>query len=295
MFQSWIFYIVLCIVSQIVFLQTFKYVAKDTKSIGALTVIVQIIGAAFVILLSPFLAWTWPSGDNWWMWLLLAISFILYAVNDRLDATTRKHLDITVDTMLHQTYRILFFPLLIVFGVLVGTFSPNSISWASLVGGIIIVIANMFLIFEKGKFRFNRYVLLKMVSVVFFTFAFTMQIFSVGGFNIAFFSFLSLGVPAVLLLSARQATPKSLYTEIKRKQWGLITVCGIAQGLQVFSIYMAMEFGDRMQVNATFAVYVLLNVVFAYIFLKERGGLVRKSIAAAVIVASMIMIALRPF
>jgi drug/metabolite transporter (DMT)-like permease len=277
------------VISQIAFLQIFKHVAKTTTSIGALTVVIQVIGAASVIIFAPFYKWTWPSGGDWWMWLLLGISFILFAVNDRFDATTRKNLDITVDTMLHQVYRILFFPMLILF------IPWGGFNWASLIGGVVIVVMNMLLVAPKGGFRFDRYVWLKLLSVVFFTVALTMQLRAVGGFNIAFFSFLSLIVPAIFLMSIRQATPKTIYRETARKGCGLILLCGIMQGLAVWSWFGALTYGDSVRVHAITAVYVLINVAVAWIFLRERKRLLLKVACAVVIVGCLVLIALKPF
>lgn len=305
MFDSWIFYVCLFVISQIVFLQTFKYVTKQSKSIGALTVLIQIISAVtaalMILLLLPFsskepsFGWKWPSGSDAWLpWLLLCISFIMFAVNDRLDATARKNMDITVDTMLHQSYRILFLPMLIL--VLGATFA-----WASFIGGLVIILMNMWLIFDKGKFQFNKYVLLKLVSVLFFTAAMTLQLKSLGDgdFNLPFFVVMSFGVPALVLSGFKQATPKTLYQEVKRKEWWIFLICGAAQALMTFSMYMYMMLGwrtgDAFNAHALSAVYVILNVIFAYIFLKERSNLVKKSIAAVVIVACLVLIALKPF
>jgi len=294
---NWLVYLVLFVVSQIVFLQTFKVIARNSKSIGALTVLVELVSVGACLILIPFDAWRWPTGSEWWMWVLLGVSFVLYAVNDRLDATTRKNLDITVDTMMHQSYRILFFPLFLLMATICWGFTPK-FWWSAIIGGTIIVIANMFLIYERGTFRFNKFVLLKMLSVLFFTFAFTFQIFAVSSFNVPFFGIMSFGIPALILLSMRQATPKSVVEEVRRKEWGLILICGVAQAVFMISILILMSknFGaDKVQVNAISAVYVLLNVVFAYIFLRERSNLVRKSVIACVIVACMVLIAVQPF
>ena len=271
------------------FLQTFKLVTRNTKNIGALTVLVQIISATSVLVLAPFFEWRWPAENDWLPWFLLGISFVLFAVNDRLDATTRKYLDISVDTMLHQTYRLLFIPLLII------AFGISRFSWAAVVGGVIIVIMNMFLLYEKGKFRLNRYVILKLISVVFFSFALITQMVAVSDFHLPFLVMLSFGVPALLLSGVKQATPKTIIAEIRRPQWWIIIICGVAQMLMTFSLYMAMELGDRIQVNAITAIGVLLNTICAYIFLKERNNRVVKLIASIVIVASMVLIATRPF
>jgi len=300
MWNSWITYVVIFIIVQVLFLQTFKYVAKDSKHIGALTVLVQIISSitALVIMLFIFipiadwqlLAWSWPTDDQWWMWALLMLSFVLFAVNDRMDATCRKNMDISVDTMLHQIYRLLFFPMLIL--ILSVPFR-----WASLIGGCVIVLMNMALIFERGKFKMDKYVILKLISVVFFAAALTAQLRSVdGGFGIPFVVFLSFGVPALLLSGVKQATPKSLVAEFKRKEWWIILICGIAQALMTMTLYIFMTYPheDRIMINSFSAITVLLTTVFAIIFLKERKNLPIKIIASVVIVAAMVFMAMAP-
>ena len=175
-------------------------------------------------------------------------------------------------------------------------------SWSVLVGAMVIVLANMFLLWEKGKFQFNKWVWLKLLGCVAFAAAVLMQMRAAADFNIAFFAFLSLIIPAILLLAFRQTTPKAVINEVRQsKKWWLIVICGVALGLEVFlfaginasTFFSRNDYGA--QANAMFAAYVLLNVVFAYIFLKERKNLVKKSIAAAVIVACLVIIALKPF
>jgi uncharacterized membrane protein len=296
MWNSWVTYVVIFIIGQVVFLQTFKYVAKDSKHIGALTVLVQIISALTAIVFMcfsflPLLAWRWPSGSQWWMWLLLFLSFILFAVNDRLDATCRKNLDISVDTMLHQIYRLMFFPMLI---LLLGV----PFRWASLIGGIVIVFMNMLLIMERGKFKMDKYVILKLISVTFFAAALTAQLRSVdGGFGIPFVVFLSFGVPALMLSGVKQATPKTIYNEFKRKEWWLIIICGITQAAMTVTLYIFMTYprADRIMINSFSAATVLLTTVFAIIFLKERKNLAVKIIASTVIVGALVFMAIGPF
>jgi len=300
MFSSWIFYVVIFIIAQIVFLQTFKYITRNSKSIGALTVLVQIISAITAAIMIPILlplsgsvpsfGWAWP-GKAWLPWLLLGISFVLFAVNDRLDATTRKNMDITVDTMLHQVYRLLFFPMLI---LIVGA----PFRWPALLGGVIIVLVNMWLVFDKQKFRFNKFVWIKLLSVLFFAAALTTQLWSLdsGDFNIPFFTVLSFGIPALMLAGVKQATPFSVVKEIRRKEWWVILICGVSQALFCICLYvfLTLDRAESINANAISAVYVLLNVVFAVIFLKERSKLLKKSVAAVIIVLAVVMIVTSP-
>ena len=303
MFSSWIFYVCLFIVTQIVFLQTFKYVVKNSKSVGALTVLIQVISAISMLLLLPFFEWTLPSSADWWMWVLLGASFIFFAINDRLDATTRKHLDVSVDAMLHQTYRLLFLPLMVIL-----YWSAGQFAWSILVGSIIIVFMNMLLLYDKGKFKFNKYVVLKLISASIFAFALSSQLratvrgATMSGFAIPFVVFLSFLVPALLLAGVKQATPYTVVKEFRRREWWVMLICGVAQGLMTFALYMSLDLAwqwdktnGMVYANAIMGVYVLLNAVFAFIFFKERKNLLTKTIAAAAIVGCIVLIAFRPF
>ncbi|MCL2229205.1 MAG: EamA family transporter [Firmicutes bacterium] len=214
------------------------------------------------------------------------IGLVFYAINDRIDATTRKHLDITTDTMLHQAYRFTFLITGIVF--LSRSFVP-----LRLVGGIIIIFACMLLVYDKKKFHFNKYVWLKLLNTLIFTAALTIDMYNSPQFNLPFFVFISFSVPAVYLMIARQATPKTLYAEIKRPEWWVILICGIAQALAAFAFLRGLQFRDYFVEFTSFtALHVLLNVFFAYFILKERNNLPQKIIASVIIVGMIIMIAM---
>jgi len=282
--MTWLWFTLMFVVFQVVFLQFFKVATKDTKSIGALTVVTQGIAAVSILVLCPFFGWTFPT--YWLTWLLLGIALALYAVNDRLDDICRKNLDISVDAMVQQVYRIFF----LFSGII---FLGRGFAWLKLLGCVLIVLANFLALFEKGKLRINRYVLLKVLSTIFFTAAFTLETYNSPEFNLPFFVFLSFGVPALMLLATRQAKFRALVTEVKRPHWWAIVIAGIAQGLTAFAILRAYQFYDHfIEVASISAVYVILNVFFAMIFLRERGNLIQKFVAAAIIVGSIVMIAL---
>jgi len=281
--MPWLIFTILFVVFQIVFLQTFKYCTRNTKNIGSLTIIIQLISAFSILVLVPFFDWVFPT--YWLTWLLLVIALLLYAVNDRLDATTRKNLDISVDTMVQQVYRIFF----LFSGII---FLGRTFIWLKLIGVLFIAAANMFLLFEKGKFRFNKWIWLKVLSTLFFAAAFTLDTYNSAEFNLPFFVFLSFGIPALFLLIGRQSTIRGLVKEVTRKEWFVILICGIAQALTAFSILRAYQFYDKfIEVAAISSAYVVLNVLFAFVFLKERTRLLQKTFAAAIIVGSIVMIA----
>jgi drug/metabolite transporter (DMT)-like permease len=280
MFSSWIFYCIVFIVLQVAFLQLFKHLAGKSKDIGSLTVIVQITAALCALALSPLEEWTWPS--KWEVWLLLGFALLFYAGADRLNAIARKNMEISTETMLHQAWKLLFFFTGIIF-------LGRGFTVLKLLGGIIIVLANISLFFEKRKFKFNKYALLKIIGILCFTGAMTLDVNNSAHFNLPFYVFISFGAPAVLLFLTGQAKPRKLWAEIKNTNFWLLIACAIANGFGAVAILRAYELEYFMSA-AISSIYVVLNVAFAYIFLKERTHLVWKLIAAAIIVGGIVMV-----
>jgi drug/metabolite transporter (DMT)-like permease len=280
----WAVWTIIFVVAQVAFLQLFKFATRNSRDLGNLTVAVQLITAVSILIFIPFFPWLFPF--DFWNWFLLVVSFLFYAINDRLDATTRKNLDISVDTMLHQTYRIFF----LAFGIL---FLQRPFVWLKLMGALIIVAANLLLFFERGKFRFNKYVWLKILSSFIFAAAFAIDNYHSMSFNLPFFVFLSFICPAVYLMLARQATPRGIMREIRRREWWAIVVAGIVQGIMTLAILRAYQFHDKLiEVAVVSSVFVILNVFAAVLFLGERRGLVRKFAAGAIIVGSIVFVIL---
>jgi len=280
MFESWITYTVAFIFLQVAFLQLFKLATRKSKDIGALTVCVQVFAALFALTLSPFFDWTWPT--DWLVWLLLGLAWICYAGADRLNATARKELEISVENLIHQVWRPFFFFTGIVF-------LGRTFTWLRLLGGVIIVLANMSLFFQKGKFRIGKYEIVKLIAMLCFTAAMTLDVHNSGYFNLGFYMFMSFFAPAVILFVIGQAKPNKVWQELKEGNTLAIIFCALCNGVGAVAILMAYQFEFFLAASIS-SVTVILNVFFAYVFLKERSNLARKLIAAAVILGGLVLV-----
>ncbi len=279
MFDSWVFYTVSFVFLQVAFLQLFKLSTKKSQDSGALTVIVQVFSALFALLLSPLFPWTWPS--DWKVWLLLGAALIFYAGADRLNATARKHLDISVESMLQQVWKLLF----LISGII---FLHRSFTWLKLLGGVIIVLANISLFFERGKFKLTRYALLKLIAVLCFTAAMTLDVANSEKFNLPFYVFISFFGPALILFVAGQAKPVKILQELKGGHIAAIILCALCNGFGAVAILYAYQL-EYFMAAAVSSVYVIVNVFFSYVFLNEKKDLAKKIIAAVVIAAGLML------
>jgi drug/metabolite transporter (DMT)-like permease len=279
MFTSWIFWTVAFIILQVAFLQIFKLLTKKTDDIGSLTVCVQLLSSIFA--LSLFWAFGWQFPVDWAIWGLLGAALIFYAAADRLNAAARKNMDIGTESMLHQVWKLLF----LFCGII---FLGRHFAWLKLLGGVIIVLANIAIFYEKGKFRFNKYVAVKFVAIVCFTAAMTLDVYNSDYFNLPFYCFLSFFVPAVFLLIARQTTPQKLLNELKNSNFILLLLCAFCNGIGAVTILRAYQLDYIMSASVS-SVYVLINVVVAFIFLKERTQPVKKAVAALVILGGLLL------
>lgn len=287
MIDSWVFYVTAFVILQVAFLQLFKLASRKSVNIGALTVIVQLGAALSALLLVPFFDWKLPDfAKDWDVWLLLGLALVFYAGADRLNAAARKNMDISTETMLHQTWKLLF-----LFGGMLplAHLAYYGFSWVKFLGGVIIVLVNMSLFAQDKSFKINRYVVMKIIAVVCFASAMTLDVANSGHFNLPFYVFISFSVPAIFLVIAGQAGPKRIWAELKTNILWVVLLCAFCNGIGAVMILRAYQLEYFMSA-AISSVYVILNVFFAYIFLKEHDNLMRKFLAAAVIVCTIVLI-----
>jgi drug/metabolite transporter (DMT)-like permease len=279
MLNSWVFCVAVFVVMQIGFLQLFKLSTRRSADNGALTVLVQVASAIFALYLSPFFGVSWPT--EWVTWLLLGLAFVFYALSDRLNAAARKNMEISVESMLHQVWKLLFF----FTGLL---FLGYSFTWLKLLGGAMIVAANIFLFFEKGKFRFNKFAVLKLIAVVCFTAAMTLDVANSEFFNLPFYVFLTFMAPAAVLMLSGQASPRRLLRELSTINGTAVIFCALCNALGAVAILRAYQLEYFMSASIS-SVWVILNVAFAFVFLRERGGIFKKLLAASVVVGGLVL------
>jgi drug/metabolite transporter (DMT)-like permease len=272
--NTWEFNVIAYLIFVVLFYQFYRLSLKTVTKDGAATILLQLIGGFSALLLLPLFEIKFPS--NYIIYITLIAACIFYAINDRLNTTVRKNMEVSNFSIISQLSNVF----LILIGFLIFR-EPFALS--KVIGAIIVLFANFLLIYKKGKFNLDKYTLMAILAQFAFAVAISIDIGISKMFNLPFYIFVTLVLPAIMIYFTEKQKISEIVNEWKvgKKNYFLIT--GISWGLAILFMLRAYRFGSVTTVVPIAASSVLLNVIVAYIFLKERDDLLKKIIASALV------------
>jgi drug/metabolite transporter (DMT)-like permease len=275
--NTWQFNLLMYYVFNVIFFQFYKLSVRNLKKDGAGTVIFQAIAGISQLLIAPFFIWKIPSSVS--VVILLLVACIFYAINDRLQTTVRKNLEVSTSSILSQFGTVF----LIIYGFII---FRNQFVLTKIIGALLIIGANAWIFYKpsKKKATINRYYILGIVSLLAFATAITIDIGISGQFNLPFYIAFTLLVPAAMIAISEKISIKSITEEWKRGNSYFFIVTGFSWGLTILFGLRAYQFGNVNTIIPLQAVPVILNVMAAYFFLKEKDDALKKLIAAFIVV-----------
>ena len=277
----WFLYVCLYIVFAITYNQFYKIVLKSSKGDGALTVLIQFIGGATALILSILFEYKFPT--DWKIYLLLGIACIFYALSDRINTIVRSGIEASTFNIIKQ--------LSTVFMILAGfLFFKEKLVLEKVFGAILIIFSNVLIFYKKENQKLNRYVLLGICSSIISSIALFLDVNNSNNFNFAFYAALTLLLPALIIIIAEKVKISDIKNKFKTGNSKAILTTGICCGLTLVTQLRAYQLGETTSVAPLCALTVIGNVWVGYIFLKERNDLLKKIIAAFLIIISVFFI-----
>lgn len=277
----WFLFVALYIILAVAFTQFYKIVLNTSKSDGTLTVLLQFIAGLSALLLSPFFKFTFPT--DWKVYLLLGIACIFYALSDRMNTTVRSGIEASTFSIIKQ--------LSTVFMILAGLlFFKEQFVWKKIIGAGLIIFSNILIFYKKGNQKLDKYVLLGILSNIIYSVALFLDVNISDSFNLAFYVALTLLVPALFITVAERVKLSNIKKEFKNGNKKAILITGLCWGTMIVVQLRAYQLGEATSVAPLCALTVIGNVLVGYLFLKERNNLLKKLIAAFLIIASVFLI-----
>ena len=276
--NTWQFNYLGYLVGVVVFFQLYKLAVKKTQQDGAATLLLQFLAGGSILLLFPLFPFSFPT--DWKVYGLLVLASIFYAVNDRLQTTARKHLQVSVFSVLNQLSTVF----LIILGL---TFFREPLILSKLVGAGLIVMGNVVLLYKKGEIRFDKYILMTVLAVLSFAFAISIDIGISKQFNLPFYIMLTLVVPAFMIWFAEKIPLKVIVGEFNGEARKFYIATGIAWGLTILFALRSFQLGEVTTIVPLQALSVLANVLVAYFFLGEKKDEIKKVLAALIVIAGV--------
>lgn len=279
--SNWLLYVLLYLVLATAFTQFYKVATKTLKKAGALTVLLEMTAGLTALLLCPFFEFKFPTDIS--VYIMLGISIIFYTISDRINTTVRSGIEASTFSMLKQ----LSTTFMIFAGLI---FFKEKFILTKFIGAMLIIFSNMLIFYKKGKFEFNRYILLGILSNIAFTVALFLDVNISDNFNLAFYVATTLIVPAILIMIFERIKLSEIKNELINGNKKSIAITSICWGTSIIANLRAYQFGNVTIVAPLSALTVILNVIVGYLFLKERDNLLRKIISAILIIISIVLI-----
>lgn len=281
--NNWLVYVILYLVLATTFTQFYKISTKTLKKAGALTVLLQMTAGLTALLLCPFFGFQFPTDIK--VYIMLGISVIFYAMSDRMNTTVRSGIEASTYSMLKQ----LSTTFMIFAGLI---FFKEKFILSKFIGAMLIIVSNLIIFYKKGKFEFNKYILLGILSNIAYTVALFLDVNISDNFNLPFYVALTLIIPAVLITIFEKIKPSEIKNELVNGNKKAILITALSWGTMLVVQLRAYQLGNITIVAPLCALTVMLNVIVGYLFLNEKDNLLRKIIAAILIIISIILIKL---
>ena len=279
--MNYIIFVILYLILAVIFDQSYRIVAKSLTKSGPLTVILELIGAGSILLLSPFFKITFPTDIR--VYILLGLSIIFYTIVDRLNTIVRSGMEASTFSVIRQlSTAFMIFAGFIFFKL------PFIIS--KFVGAILIILSNILVFYKKGTAKIDKYVVLGILANLFFTIALFLDVNISNNFNLAFYVATTLGIPSILIFIFEKIKISDLKTEFRNGNKKMMIITAISWSTSIMATLKAYELGPASVVAPLCALAVILNVLFGYIFLKERKDVKKKVLASLFIILGVLLI-----
>jgi len=274
MINNWVFCLVTSLFFVVIFHQFYKLSTQTAKKDGAMTILLQFIGGLSILIWLPLFPIQFPTDIK--VYGLLTIACVFYAVNDRLQTTARKHLQVSLFSIVNQLSN--------VFLILIGlTVFREPFLISKILGAGFILFANVFLVYDGGKLKINKYIWVVVAANFAFAVAISTDIGISKYFNLPFYVAFTLIVPAIIIFLVEKITIKEIADEYKRGVKKYLYVTGFAWSLCILFALRAYQLGKITVIVPLQGTSVLITIIISYLFLHERSNLIKKIIAALLV------------
>ncbi len=281
--NNWLLYVILYLILATIFTQFYKVATKTMQKTGALTVLLQLLAGTVALLLCPLFEIKFPTNAS--VYIMLGISVIFYAITDRVNTTVRSGIEASTFSMLKQLSTTFM-----IFAGLIFFKEPFIVT--KFIGALLIIISNILIFYQKGKFEFNKYIALGILGNIAFSIALFLDVNISDNFNLPFYVAITLVVPAILIIIFERIKPSEIKNELVNGNKKAIAITAISWGTAIISQLRAYQLQNVTIIAPLCALTVMLNVIVGYLFLKEKDNMLRKMMAAILIIISVILIKL---
>lgn len=279
--MSWIIYVVLYLFFAVTFNQYYKIVTKKMKKAGALTIILELLAGLIAFVFIPFFEIKFPSDIS--VYLFLGLAIVFYTINDRLGTTVRSGLEASTYNIIGQ--------LSTVFMIFAGLFFfKEEFVVSKIIGAFLIVFSNILVFYKRGTFKIDKYIGLGIIANLCLSIALFIDVNNSEMFNIPFYVGTTLIIPTILIFIFERIKIKDIKEELNSIDKKMLLITSFSWAIMLILQLRAYQEGDVTIIAPLLGLTVILNVIVGYLFLGEKDNLVKKLIAAILVIISIFLI-----
>ena len=279
--NTWQFWVIVYIISAVTFAQNFKKANRNMKNAGSLTVLLEIFTGLFSLLMIPIFEIKFNPTSNILLILLIVIG--IYAITDRLNIEVRYGLETSTFSMLKRLSTVF----MIIFGFI---FLKEPVVLNKILGALIIILANVILAYNKGKFQINKYFVMAIFSNFFFAVAMLLNVGISDYFNLAFYTWMTVTGPAILISVLGRHSIKDLKKEFNLYDKPRFLLAAFAWALMLNSSIRAYQLGSVIIVASLFSLTPILNSLAELIFHGNKERFVQKVIISILLIIGVVLV-----
>lgn len=279
--NTWWLWTIVYLISAVVFAYNFKIANKNMKDPGALTILLEVITGIFSLLMIPLFEIKFKINTSILLTLLIVVC--IYAITDRLNTEARYGLETSTFSMVKRLSTVF----MIIFGFL---FLKEPIILNKILGAVIIIIGNVILTYNKGKFEVNKYLLMAIISQFLFAIAMVINVDLSDHFNLAFYTWITVTIPALLITIVGRHKPKDIIKEFNRYNKPRFLIAAFSWALMLNSSIRAYQLGSITIVAALLSLTPILNSLVELIFNKDTNKIIQKIIISILLILGVILV-----
>lgn len=279
--NTWWLWTIVYLISAVVFAYNFKIANKNMKDPGALTILLEVITGIFSLLMIPLFEIKFKINTSILLTLLIVVC--VYAITDRLNTEARYGLETSTFSMVKRLSTVF----MIIFGFL---FLKEPIILNKILGAAIIIIGNVILTYNKGKFEVNKYLLMAIISQFLFAIAMVINVDLSDHFNLAFYTWITVTIPALLITIVGRHKPKDIIKEFNCYNKPRFLIAAFSWALMLNSSIRAYQLGSITIVAALLSLTPILNSLVELIFNKDTNKIIQKIIVSILLILGVILV-----
>lgn len=279
--NTWQLWTIVYLISAVVFAQSFKSANKNMKDPGALTILLEVFTGIFSLLMMPLFAFNFNLTIPTLITLLIVIC--IYAITDRLNTEARYGLETSTFSMVKRLSTVF----MIIFGFI---FLKEPIVINKILGATIIIVANIILTYNKGKFEINKYLGMAILAQFLFAIAMVINVDLSDHFNLAFYTWMTVTLPAILIALVGRHKPKAILKEFKRYNKPKFLLAAFSWALMLNSSIRAYQLGSITIVAALLSLTPILNSFAELILNKNTNRIIQKIIISILLIIGVILV-----